>query len=258
MGEGGVWVISFWDGTLMRIDPATSQVVATIELELPFAVCQSCPDPRDFLPYDVAVGEGAVWVDTARGVLAKIDPATNQVEDMIRLPAESPQDVAVGEGTVWVAMNLLGVYRIDSATDQVAARIVVDESPDRRLSGGQVVVGGGSVWVQGGWARRKTDSEGHEVYVIVPGAAVARIDPSTDQSVALLSVGDSPRLMALDGGALWLWSGGSSLERIDPMTGAEMATVDAPAGGRFVAVGDGAGWVALPDGGLTKVDLPTG
>jgi len=144
VGEGGVWVISFWDGTVMRIDPATSRVVATIELELPFAVCQSCPDPRDFLPYDLAVGEGAVWVDTARGVLAKIDPATNQVEDMIRLPAESPQDVAVGEGTVWVAMNLLGVYRIDSATDQVAARIVVDESPDRRLSGGQVVVGGGS------------------------------------------------------------------------------------------------------------------
>ncbi len=258
VGEGGVWVISFWDGTVTRIDPATSQVVATIELELPFAVCENCPGPRDFLPYDVAVGEGAVWIDTARGVLARIDPATNRVEDMIRLPAESPQDVAVGGGAVWVAMNLLGVYRIDSATDQVAARIVVDESPDRRLSVGQVVVGGGSVWVQGGWARKTTDSEGHEVYVSVPGAAIAKIDPFTDRSAALLPVGDTPRLMAFDGGALWLWSGGSSLERIDPTTGTETATVDAPAGGHFVTVGDSAAWVVVPDGSLKKVDLPTG
>jgi hypothetical protein len=258
VGEGGVWVISFWDDTVTRIDPATSHVVATIELELPFAVCENCPGPRDFLPYDVAVGEGAVWIDTARGVLARIDPATNRVENMIRLPAESPQDVAVGGGAVWVAMNLLGVYMIDSATDQVAARIVVDESPDRRLSVGQVVVGGGSVWVQGGWARKTTDSEGHEVYVSVPGAAIAKIDPFTDRSAALLPVGDTPRLMAFDGGALWLWSGGSSLERIDPTTGTETATVDAPAGGHFVTVGDGAAWVVVPDGSLKKVDLPTG
>ncbi len=257
VGEGGVWVISFWDGTLTRIDPATSQVVATIKLELPFAVGDG-PGARDFLPYDVAVGEASVWVDTARGVLAKIDPVTNQLQDMIRLPAESAEDVTVGEGAVWVAMNLLGVYGIDPGTDQVTARIAVNDAPDRRLSVGQVVAGGGSVWVQGAWARKTTDREGHEVYVLVSDAAIARIDPSTDQSVALIPVGDSPRLMAFDDGALWLWSNGSSLARIDPITGIETATVDAPAGGHFIAVGEGAGWAAMPDGSLARVTLPTG
>ncbi len=259
VGEGGVWVISFWDGTVTRIDPASSQVVATIELQLPFAVCENCPDPRDFLPLDVAVGDGAVWVDTARGVLARIDPATNQVEDMIRLPAEGPARVAVGEGAVWVGMDLFGVYRIDPATDRVAARIAIDDSPARRLGVGEVVVGEGSVWVEGAWARRTTDMQGNEEYVHAPGAAVARIDPSTDRAVAFLPVGDSTRPMAFVGSALWLWSssGGSSLEGIDPMTGAQMASVDAPAGGRFVAVGDGAGWAVLQDGSLVKVDLPT-
>src|SRR5205823_2693051 len=78
VGEGGVWVISFWDGTVSRIDPATSQVAATIKLRLPFAVGKNYPGSREFLPYDLAVGEGAVWVDSGRGVLARLDPATNQ------------------------------------------------------------------------------------------------------------------------------------------------------------------------------------
>jgi YVTN family beta-propeller protein len=258
VGEGGVWVISFWDDTVTLIDPATAQVVATIELQLPFAVCESCPGPRDFLPWDVAVGAGSVWVDTARGVLARIDPATNQVEDMIRLPDGAPEDVAVDDGGVWVGMALLGVYRIDPATDQVAARIAVDDPPDRRLQVGQVVVGNGSVWVQGGWGRKRTNSQGDEDYVSVPDAAIARIDPLTDQSVAVLPVGDSPRLMAFDGGALWLWSDGSSLDRIDPVNGTETASVDAPTGGHFIAVGEGAGWAAMPDGSLARVTLPTG
>jgi streptogramin lyase len=261
VGGGAVSVISYLDDTVTRIDPASATVVETIELELPFAVCDSCPGARDFAPYDVAVGEGAVWVDTNLGALARIDPATNTVTDMIRLPGDAlgtVETVAFSDGAVWVGMDLLGVYRIDPSTDHVAATITVDGPNDRRLGVGQVVVGDGSVWVQGGWGRKTTDSEGHEIYVSVHDAAIARIDPASNQSVALLPVGDSPRLMAFDDGALWLWSNGSSLDRIDPVTGTVTATIDDPAGGHFIAVGEGAGWVVMPDDSLTRVTLPTG
>jgi len=131
--------------------------------------------------------------------------------------------------------------------------------PDR-LAVQQVVVGEGSIWAQGAWAQRTTGSGGHEEYISVPGAAIAKIDPATDQSLALLPVGSVPRLMAFDSGALWLWGfrDGTTLERIDPKTGKVTGTVEAPEGGRFIAVGGGAGWVAMPDGSLEPVALPSG
>jgi streptogramin lyase len=243
VGEGSVWVLSFWDGTVTRIDPATSQVVAIIKLTLPFAVCETCPDPRDFLPSDVAAGEGAVWVTTARGVLARIDSTTNEVSGMIRLPEDTTGEVAVGDDAVWVTENVLGVYRIDPGTNEITAKIVVDDK-GQRVAIDRLAVAGGAVFAEG-------DS--------VSGAVIARIDPATDQAVALFSIGEVPRLIAFDSGALWLWEfRGTSLERIDPENGSATATVDAPAGGHFVAVGGGSGWAAMPDGRLTKVDLPSG
>lgn len=259
VGEGGVWVISSWDDTVTRIDPASSQVVATIELELPFAVCESCPGPRDFLPYDVAVGEGAVWVDTARGVVARIDPATNDVAEMIRVPGDSTGELAVGGGSVWVTESVLGLYRIDPATNEISAKIAVDDDEGRRLAVDQVAAGGDAVFAQGAWARRTT-SLGHEVFVLADlGAAIARIDPATNQSTGQFPVGDQPRLMAFESSTLWLWDwGGTSLERFDPDTGSVTATIEAPAGGYFIGVADGGAWVTWPDGGIGRVDLPTG
>ena len=249
-------MISFWDGTLTRIDPMTTRVAATIRLTLPFAVCTGCADAHDFLPFDLAVGQGSVWVDTARGVVARIDPSTNRVAGMIKLPAEEPADIAVGEGAVWVAMDLSGVYKIDPSNDHVAARIAVSGSNDRRLGVQEVVVGGGSIWAEGGWARKTGVIGGQSQYVVANGAAISRIDPQTDTSTALFSVGGVQRGMAFDKSALWL-SQGTTLERIDPRTGAVTGTVDAPSGGRFVAVGDGAGWAAMPNGSLERVNLPT-
>ena len=46
--DEGVWVANGGETTVMRIDPATNKVVATIELGV--------------RPDKIAVGEGAVWV----------------------------------------------------------------------------------------------------------------------------------------------------------------------------------------------------
>jgi YVTN family beta-propeller protein len=49
VGEGAVWVVNTDDGTVSRIDPATSKVVATVPIG---------PGPAA-----IVAGAGGVWVD---------------------------------------------------------------------------------------------------------------------------------------------------------------------------------------------------
>jgi hypothetical protein len=250
-----VWVSSLWDGTVTRLDSATSQVVATIKLHLPFAVCTACQGAHDFLPDDVAVGAGAVWVASGRGALARIDSVTNKVETMIKLPGDTTGKVAVGRGAVWVTENVLGLYRIDPTTNHIAAKVTVDGGSTRRLAIDQVIVGDGDVYVQGAWARKSSDATGHNRYVVTSGTVVARIDPATNRSSLISAGGD---LLAFDRGFLWLQQAdGTKLMGVNPNTRQMIAAQRAPSGGRFIAVGEGAAWIVMPDGRLSKVALPT-
>jgi YVTN family beta-propeller protein len=75
-GDGGVWVSVVPDDVVVRVDPATDTVAATI--------------PVGRQPEGIAVTPGAVWVAN-RGdpSVSRIDPATNQVVATIRVaPSE--------------------------------------------------------------------------------------------------------------------------------------------------------------------------
>jgi hypothetical protein len=71
VGEGAAWVTHPDKGTVSRIDLDRGRVVATVGLVLPRPIV---PGNRAFLPNDVAAGERGVWVSTARGWVARIDP----------------------------------------------------------------------------------------------------------------------------------------------------------------------------------------
>lgn len=71
-------------------------------------------------PDDIVVGEGAVWVSLSDGTLARIDPASGDVEGRIDLlpDGEGQDDLALqvteGEGAVWVADRTGDrVFRVD-------------------------------------------------------------------------------------------------------------------------------------------------
>jgi hypothetical protein len=87
------------DDTVMRIDPATDRVVATI--------------PADHPPGQLAAAGGAVWVALGERGLGRIDPARNR---MTRVPASTccAGELAAGAGALWVA-NLWDrtVVRVD-------------------------------------------------------------------------------------------------------------------------------------------------
>jgi DNA-binding beta-propeller fold protein YncE len=146
-GSGDVWV-ACWGGTepehnqLSRVDPEADRVVAQIPI---------VEHARYGGPQGVAVGEGAVWAQGARGGLFKVDPATNEVVAERDLGGDSTSDLAVYGGSVWtVAQVSVGtrLYRVDPRT----ARVVASEhGPDPSEGGyGGLVAGGGYVWFESG------------------------------------------------------------------------------------------------------------
>src|SRR4051812_42413274 len=63
--ENSVWVANRADGSVLRIDPGTNKVLASI------------PAGRE--PYGIAVGAGSVWVaNRGDGTVVRIDPGTNK------------------------------------------------------------------------------------------------------------------------------------------------------------------------------------
>src|SRR5215470_13026034 len=135
-GFGSIWVANGPAGTILRIDPASNTVVATIQAGRP--VC--C----------LAFGANAVWAASfATDSVVRIDPAANTVIDVIPVGAATflggPNLMAAVPGSVWTDVpNLSALVRIDTATDAVSATIPV------RGACGEVAADSEQVWVSGG------------------------------------------------------------------------------------------------------------
>jgi virginiamycin B lyase len=129
-GAGSLWMMTDKNGTLARIDPATNKVVAEIHVE-----------PGS---YAVAFGEGAVWVtSTEKNLVTRVNSRTNVIEATIPV-GPRPRFLNTGEGAVWTINQGDGsVTRIDAKSNKVAATIEVGIPG----GGGEIAVGGGSVWV---------------------------------------------------------------------------------------------------------------
>jgi hypothetical protein len=208
-GADGVWVAG--RGALLRIDPQTNRVVATI------------PTPLTGQYASIAFGEGAVWVTSgqANGVVYRVDPASNRVTAAISVPGGA-FGVVVAAGTVWVTQFVPGpgvVARIDARTNRLLPLIDVPSMP------GIIRSGLDAVWV--------TTSSG-----------VSRIDPRSGTVTRLDSVSN---VMAAGAGSLWGYFATSpnhaGVQRVDPATGQVVATITIPYG-VLMSFGLGALWVA--------------
>jgi virginiamycin B lyase len=137
VGAGSVWLLTDTAGVLSRIDPATNQVVAKINVA-----------PNSFA---AVFGFGSVWITntgaprtSAPGGVQRIDPNTNRVVATIPV-GPTPRFLAAGEGGVWTLNQADGtVSRIDPAANAVVATIQADVPG----SGGDIAAGAGRVWVR--------------------------------------------------------------------------------------------------------------
>jgi YVTN family beta-propeller protein len=88
-----VWVLNQGDGTVSRIDTASSQVVATIDAGVPGQ------------GGDIAVGEGFVWVTKVDIPLTQIDPSNNRV--VAQYVGKGGDALRIGHGAAWMCSFFL-------------------------------------------------------------------------------------------------------------------------------------------------------
>lgn len=181
-GPDAVWVSDYGADTVVRVDPRTNQVTATIG-GLPHG------------PTGLVEAAGALWVACSRAdEVARIDPATNQVTAAIPAGHE-PLGIAAGFQSVWVhdenEERAGSVTRVDTATGRVTATVPVGMEAGRDGLDGLAVTSRG-IWV--------------------PGAQVERIDPGQGRVVERA---DHPANALFAGdGSLWSVDLGYSVTRL--------------------------------------------
>jgi hypothetical protein len=175
---GAVWATTTAARQLLRIDPRTARVAASLQVPA----------------QGIAADARAVWVvccsaGARRGQLTRVDPASSRVVKAIRLPGH-PQAVGVGPSGVWVRDAGGLVLRVDPASNRVVATIRLrPRPPETGEPGGDVVVTKEAVWVSD------------------PAAAtVWRIDPRRNQVTDDLWEADGGDLTVAADGVVWATS----------------------------------------------------
>ena len=213
-GFGSIWAGDCVDNTLLRIDVATGELVATVSL--PF----SLPSESS-----VAVGDDGVWMLStgAQPDLVRIDPATNEVADTFPAPSGATA-VRAGDGSLWITRADAGqLLRVDPATGEELAEI--DVAPGSTF----LAVGEGGVWTLG--------STGEVVHV----------DPATNSVVATIPTGGRVEHgdVAVGGGYVWARISESLFVQIDPVTNTVVSRYGPPSeGSGGIDADDQAVWVS--------------
>jgi streptogramin lyase len=107
--DDAVWVFAASDGTIVRIDPVTNQIVATL-------------DAGDSRYQAVMVTDGEVWAATTGVLVQRIDPATSQPVVAIEMPrrVNTVEALALGAGSVWITSGS-EIFRADPQTGEIVA-----------------------------------------------------------------------------------------------------------------------------------------
>ena len=228
LGLGAVWVVSSRAGLISRVDPQTNTVVATIPIEAE-------EEPLE----NIAVSANALWLtDFIDNTLIRIDPQTKQV--VAKLPNNPGVGwVSFGAGSVWACnhhSDTQGLMRLDPLTNQVQAQI--NPAGDKGFCGGVVAL------AQSVWTISFLNDEPESV-------RVERIDPATNKVSATIPMpGILPGHLAADAQGVWAFDPAGTLYRIDPTTNRLVGSLALPGVPQGIGVGAGSVWVATNTGML--------
>jgi len=128
VGADSVWMV-VKPSTLVRVDPKSNKVVATIDL----------PEGSE----NPAFGDGFVWVSGfGSGNLLKIDPKSNKLVDTIAV-GPKPRFLTIGAGSVWTLNQGDGtISRVEMKTGKLVATVECGIPGP----GGEITFGANSVW----------------------------------------------------------------------------------------------------------------
>lgn len=246
--DDAVWVTNNESTTVSRIDPATNEVVDTIDIggqvvgvaATDEAAWVVNTEANTVVRVDAVTGEQTsvgvgdrpriasvtdadCWVtNLGDNSVSHILLATNEVTANIEV-ADDPRGLIADGSTVWVASYGAGVVtRINGDTNQIEAEIAVGGNPV------SVVTTDGAVWV----AESESDT-------------VIQIDPATNTEVARIPVGIDPTALAALGDAIYVTTAGDdTVTYIDATTGEIVDTMRVGAAPGGVAANATDIWVA--------------
>ena len=219
---GSIWVPSCGDGALVRLDPKTWKVTATVAAGVANVAG------------GLAASADSIWLLTdTKTTLSRIDPEKNEVVAELRLPLGC-DNLAFGEGSLWVTCATEDrVLRINPATALMDKRIDVGGQP-RALAIGET-----SVWV---WCQKE--------------GKIDRIDPKTNKVSKSIELGapGADGTLTIGEGSIWTSITGFPINRIDPNK-EKVVQQFWGAGGGLIRFGLGSVWLSnLKEGTLWRVD----
>jgi virginiamycin B lyase len=219
---GSLWSPQCGNGTLVRIDPKTSKVSATIT--------SGASRARG----TIAASADSIWLLTDdKTTLSRIDPDQNLIVDDIRLMVGC-QGLTFAEKSLWVACPSRDkVLRINPATNVVEEAIAVSAQPVALAAGAE-----GAIWV-----------------LCRKDGKIDRIDSKTDKVAKTidLETADADGALAFGEGWLWVTQKGFPLARIDAKLETVVQQFHGPGGGGALISSKGALWLGTA-AGVTRID----
>ena len=194
-GAGSGWVASGGGNTgsapsLARIDPATSRILATID------VTGSGPGHMRVLSGGISFAAGRVWLSRdstgSHGDVVSVDPATNRVDGRPVTVGTGPDTILAAFGSLWVENTgrTVGISHAPALPASVARIDPRTRQVTTEPFSGAPSAGFGSLWVRD-----------HNT--------ITRYDPSTGRTIARLQV-PGVIAVAFGDGRVWAVSGAAN------------------------------------------------
>ncbi len=226
--DNAVWVASTKPYAVLRIDPTTNEIVATVTVS-----GEACSG--------LASGFGSIWVPVCgkNPALVRIDAAKNTISATLQIRPAGPEGgIATSEDSVWIVTDKNGTLtRIDPSVNHVRQRISIPSGSYNPL------FSNGIVWVTG-----------------VESNVLTAVDAGTGKVLESVSVGSKPRFLTAGGDSIWtLNQGDGTVSRVDEKSRQVIATIQVgiPGAGGDIGYGAESVWATVFDIPLSRIDAST-
>jgi virginiamycin B lyase len=226
--DDAVWVASTKPYAVLRIDPSTNKILATIKV--PGEACSG-----------LASGFGSIWVPLCgkKSSLVRVDAIKNLISATLPIPPAGPEGgITASEDSVWIVSDKNGTLnRIDPSTNNVRQKISIPPGSYNP------VFSNGIVWITG-----------------VESSVLTAVEASTGKVLESMAVGPKPRFLTVGRGSVWtLNQGDGTVSRVDEKSRKVIATIQVgiPGAGGDIGYGGESVWPTVLAVPLTRIDPST-
>jgi DNA-binding beta-propeller fold protein YncE len=223
--DDAVWVASTKPHAVIRIDPTTNHIVASVKVS--GEVCSG-----------LAYGFHSIWAPICgkHPGLARIDAARNTITKTLPIPPAGPEGgITTSEDSVWLATDKEGTLaRIDPSTNVVRQKISIPRGSYNPL------YSNGAIWITG-----------------FESSVLTAVDAATGAVLESVEVGPKPRFLASGEGAIWtLNQGDGSVSRVDEKSRKVIATIGVgiPGAGGDIDYGSESVWPSALGVPITRIE----